>query len=122
MKLEIFGGATAAFFAVLGAFLADNGSSLLIMVFALIGTIVALLELDPFKWRVAITLFLFNGLVGTFGGPVLLVVVGVDPASLPAPAIILLPFLLGWAAHTALSQLRNVLISQLKKRMGETGQ
>jgi uncharacterized membrane protein YeaQ/YmgE (transglycosylase-associated protein family) len=125
MKLEIFGAASAVsagFFAMAGTWLTANGSSWSILVVALIGAAIAVLELEPFTLKRAIMLFLFNGLVGTFGGPLLLLMVGLEPKSLPSAALVLVPFLLGWAAHTALSQLRTVAISLAAKRLGGAGQ
>lgn len=122
MKIEFFGSVSAGLFAVAGAWLTANGSSWSILVMALIGAAVAVLELEPFTWKKAWMLFLFNGAVGTFGGPLLLLMIGVEPKSLPPAALVLLPFLLGWAAHTALSQIRSAAIALAAKRLGGAGQ
>ncbi|GAA6162558.1 hypothetical protein NBRC116590_02620 [Pelagimonas sp. KU-00592-HH] len=122
MKLEFLGSASAGLFAVASTWLAANGSSPTFLIFAAVGALIAVLELEPFDIRKGLVLFLFNGLVGTFGGPLFLWLIGVEIPTLPAAAMILLPFILGWAAHTAFSHIRGVVLERLTKRIKEAGQ
>lgn len=117
MKFDLIGSTSVGFFAVAGSWFAANGSSLTIFGMAMLGALVAVLELDPFTMRRAVILMLFNTLVGAFGVPFVLHLLGVEMTGLPAAAAVLLPFLLGWAAHTVLTQLRAGVIALAEKRL-----
>lgn len=115
MKFDIIGSASAGFFAVAGAWLAAHGSSVTMLIMALLGAFLSVLDLDEWGWRKAITLALFNTLVGTFGGPVLLFFVGMSLSQMPPAALVLIPFLMGWTSHSFFAELRDPMVAVLAK-------
>lgn len=118
MKFDMLGSASAGFFAVASSWLVANGSSLPILIMALIGAVVAVLDLEDWTFRKVVSLLMFNTLVGAFGGPVLVTMVGLNLGDWPPAALLLLPFLLGWAGHYLLTELRATILSVLAKRAG----
>lgn len=120
MKLEMFSSASAGFFAVASSWLMANGSSLPMLIMALIGAVIAVLDLEDWGFRKVASLLVFNTLVGTFGGPVLMIKVGLPLGDLPPAALLLVPFLLGWAGHSLITELRGAILALLAKRIGGT--
>lgn len=104
-----------------GSWLVAHGSSLPILCMAFFGAVIAVLDLEQRTASKVLSLLLFNTLVGTFGGPVLMVLAGVPLSDLPPAALLLMPFLLGWAGHSVITEVRGALLVVFKKRLGEGG-
>jgi hypothetical protein len=121
MKLEIFSSLSTGIFAATGSWLLANGSSFSILVMALIGAMIAVLDLEDWTMKQGASLVVFNTLVGTFGGPVLMIYVGMPLEDLPPAALLLVPFLLGWAGHSVITELRGAVMALLAKRVGGAG-
>lgn len=58
-------------FGTAGAMLAQYGTSGLAVGLALVGAGLAAREVDPFRWREAVAVLIFNGVVGVIGGAIL---------------------------------------------------
>lgn len=114
MRIESVSSASAGFFAVASSWLMANGSSMAILIMALIGAVIAVLDLEDWTWRKVLSLLAFNTLVGTFGGPVLMLAVGLPVA---AGAALLVPFLLGWAGHSLITEVRGGLLILIAKKI-----
>ncbi|MEX5600753.1 hypothetical protein [Pseudophaeobacter sp. C1-32P7] len=121
MKLETLSALSSGIFATAGSWLLANGSSLPILVMALIGAVIAVLDLEEPTIKKAGSLIVFNTAVGTFGGPVLLTFVGLPPNQLPPAALLLLPMLMAWAGHSMITELRAGFLAFLVKRIGGSG-
>lgn len=115
MKIDLIGSAAAGFFAVSGAWLAAHGSSITMLTMAVLGAFLSVMDLDEWAWRKAVTLALFNTLVGTFGGPVLLFWAGMSLSQMPPGALVLIPFLMGWTSHSFFAELRDPMVGVLVK-------
>ncbi|MBR9651932.1 hypothetical protein [Thalassovita aquimarina] len=122
MKMDIIGSASAGFFAVAGSWLAAHGSSVTMLIMAVLGAFLSVMDLDEWGWRKAVTLALFNTLVGTFGGPILLFFVGMSLSQMPPGALVLIPFLMGWTSHSFFAELRDPIAKMLARTVGGRGQ
>lgn len=118
MKLEILSSLSSGIFAVASSWLLANGSSPSILFMALIGAVIAVLDLEQPTVKKALSLVVFNTAVGTFGGPLLLIWVGLPLKDLGAAALLFIPFLLGWAGHSLVTELRAAGMALLAKRLG----
>lgn len=107
MKMEMIGSASAGLFAVAGSWLAARGSAWEFLIIALLGAVVAVLELDGWQPKKAGMIVVFNTVAGTFGGPFLLALIKfeVGPGGL-----LIVSFLLGWAAHSIITESREVVM------------
>lgn len=114
MKIEQFSSASSGVFAVAGSWLVANGSSPAIAIIALIGAVIAVLDLEVWNWRRVASLLAFNTIVGAFGAPVLLLSVGMPVVGGVA---LIVPFLLGWAGHSVITELRGRILSHVATRI-----
>ncbi|MEX0306021.1 MAG: hypothetical protein AB3N12_01430 [Ruegeria sp.] len=115
MKLEIIGSVSTGIFAVMGSWLVARGSSWELLILAALGALVAILELEEWQRKKVIMIVLFNTLVGAFGGPLLLGLAGIDVASMPLGGLVLLPFIVGWSAHSVITDLRAGVLDALSR-------
>lgn len=111
MKLEFLGSASAGFFAVVGSWLSTYGLAWEIMILSLLGAMAAVLDLEDWTARRVGLLLLFNTTVGAFGGPVLLAYARLSLESVPPAAFLLVPFLMAFAAHSIITELRDPLLA-----------
>jgi len=111
MKLELLGSASAGLFAVAGSWLATYGLAWEVLIVALLGATAAVLDLEDWKARKVILLLLFNTSVGAFGGPVLFAYAQTNLDAVPRAALLLLPFLTAFSAHTIITELRDPLLA-----------
>ncbi len=92
-----------------------RGSSWELLILAVIGALVAILELEQWSHKKVLMILVFNTIVGTFGGPLLLTFLGMDVAAMPLAALVLLPFILGWSAHSVITDLRAGVLDALSR-------
>ncbi|WP_420584893.1 hypothetical protein [Ruegeria sp.] len=118
MKLEMLGSASAGLFAVAGSWLAARGSAWEFMIIALLGAVVAILELDGWQPKKAGMIVVFNTIVGTFGGPLLLAMISFEAGP---GGMLLISFLLGWAAHSIITDAREVVMDWFLRWMKRAG-
>ncbi|MBO9398725.1 hypothetical protein J7400_18790 [Shimia sp. R9_2] len=121
MKYELLGSASVGLFGVAGSWLIANGSSWPMVLAALLGAAAAVLDLSPWGVRKALLLLLFNTIVGAFGVPIALHMFKQDLSMLPLGASFLLPFLVGWVAHSFFSEFREPFITIITKFLGKLG-
>lgn len=113
MKLEMVGSAAAGFFAVSSAVFLQYGTSWVAVVAAIVGALLAVLELEDFKLRMAVVVLVFNAVIGALGGPLLTHLVlqwtGLGHAAL----FVLLSFGIAYVGHDAVSELKGPLVHWL---------
>lgn len=113
MKMEMLGSAAAGFFGVSGAILVQHGTNWPAVVAALVGAVLAVLELEDFKVRLAVVVLIFNGVIGALGGPFVAHLLA-QRFDLVHPAIfVLLSFVVAYVGHDAFSSLKGPMVQRL---------
>ncbi|KIC30049.1 hypothetical protein [Leisingera sp. ANG-M6] len=118
MKFESFGSAMAGFFGVAGGWLAQYGSNWEVVVVALLGVTLALLEGDGLRLKPAVAVAVFNLLIGVLGGPMVAHWLR-EHFEIQYPALtLIIAFLAAYVAHDAFSRFRGPLIHLVRRLMG----
>jgi hypothetical protein len=123
MKLEALSAWSPGFLAVAGSWLVANGSSWQSVVFALLGAFVAMLSMDPWHWKKGLAILIFNVIVAAFGVPMTLLLasrvegISFDFENIPAGALIVSTFIVGWTAHHAAVQVRQPLLDLIVRAL-----
>lgn len=116
MKFETIGSASAGSAAVAGTWLMQAGTSWPVVIAALAGAVLAVLEMEDLRLRLAMVIFGFNGFVGALGGPV--IVAGLQAwfdFSHPAVAA-LVAFVAAFVAHDLLGEVKHAIVDRFAKR------
>lgn len=114
---EVVGPVALGTFGVAGSFLTSHGTSWLAIVVAIIGAILAATELDPWRWRDAIGVAVFNCIIGIIGGAILAATLAsagwmTHPLGLAGAS-----FAVAYVGHDAVQKIRPALVSVLVRVM-----
>ncbi|MFY0619328.1 MULTISPECIES: hypothetical protein [Roseobacteraceae] len=113
MKFEVLGSAAAGFFAMSSAVFLQFGTSWVAVIAAMIGAVLAVLELENIKLRFIVVVLIFNAMIGALGGPLVTHLV-LQWTSINHPAVfVLLSFGIAYLGHDAFSELKGPLVQRL---------
>ncbi|WP_057461301.1 hypothetical protein [Pseudovibrio sp. POLY-S9] len=105
------------FCSIVDSWLIVYGSSLSILSLACVGSLVSVLELKSWTLRKIARVLLFNTLIGSFGGPILLKLIEIPVDDRSPNILFVTSFLLGWAAHSVITEFRDILLAFLKRHI-----
>jgi hypothetical protein len=118
MKMDLFSSAAAGFFAVSASLFAQFGTSWPVVIVALIGAGLALLEEEELRLRPALVVSVFNILIGALGGPLIAHRLK-ETFEIDHPGLtLILAFLAAYVAHDVFSKLRQPLVSLAARLIG----
>ncbi|MDO6485325.1 hypothetical protein [Shimia thalassica] len=115
MKIEVVGSAASGLFAVAGTLFAQHGTSWPAVIAALVGALLAVLELEDWRWRTALVILIFNAVIGAFAGPILTQLLLQNLAFTHPAAFFLIAFGVAYVAHDAFSSLKGPIVDRAAK-------
>jgi len=116
MKIESIGSASAGSAAVASTWLMQAGTSWPVVIAAVVGALLAVLEIEDFRLRTAIVIFAFNGFVGALGGPVIVAVMQARLDFAHPAVTALIAFIAAFVAHDMLGEVKRAVIDRFARR------